>query len=247
MYLMYVDESGDPGTRNSPTRYFVLTGLVIHELRWKETLEELVNFRKSIRDQFGIKLRDEIHAAKLITSPGNLATIKRNDRLAILRKYADLLSEIPDLNIINVVIDKNGRTNDVFEAAWKYLIQRFENTISRRNFPGPANADERGMIFPDSTDVNKLRKLIRKMRQYNPIPNGPSNMRLSKIIEDPNFRDSRETYFIQSADVASYLLYQHLAPNAYMKSKSGHNYFFRLDSVLCKHASNTDPHGIVRG
>ena len=33
MYLMYVDESGDSGLVNSPTRYFVLTGMVVHELR----------------------------------------------------------------------------------------------------------------------------------------------------------------------------------------------------------------------
>lgn len=31
MYFMYVDESGDPGMLVSPTRYFVLSGLVVHE------------------------------------------------------------------------------------------------------------------------------------------------------------------------------------------------------------------------
>jgi hypothetical protein len=30
MYFMYVDESGDPGLVGSPTRYFTLSGLVIH-------------------------------------------------------------------------------------------------------------------------------------------------------------------------------------------------------------------------
>ena len=36
MYLMYVDESGDVGMVNSPSRYFVLVGLVLHELRWQQ-------------------------------------------------------------------------------------------------------------------------------------------------------------------------------------------------------------------
>ena len=31
MYLMYIDESGDTGTNNSPTQYFVLSAIVIHE------------------------------------------------------------------------------------------------------------------------------------------------------------------------------------------------------------------------
>jgi hypothetical protein len=43
MYFMYVDESGDCGLNNSPTKYFVLTGLVIHELRWKQCLESLLD------------------------------------------------------------------------------------------------------------------------------------------------------------------------------------------------------------
>jgi hypothetical protein len=44
MYFMYVDESGDPGLVGSPTRYFTLTGMVVHELRWHETLNKLVSF-----------------------------------------------------------------------------------------------------------------------------------------------------------------------------------------------------------
>jgi len=42
MFLMYVDESGDTGLTNSPVDYFVLSGLIIHELRWR-TLQEPIN------------------------------------------------------------------------------------------------------------------------------------------------------------------------------------------------------------
>jgi hypothetical protein len=38
MHLMYVDESGDSGLINSPTRYFVRTGIVLHDLRWHDAL-----------------------------------------------------------------------------------------------------------------------------------------------------------------------------------------------------------------
>lgn len=46
MYLLYVDESGDVGTDGSPGRYFALSGLVVHELRWHDTLETILDFRK---------------------------------------------------------------------------------------------------------------------------------------------------------------------------------------------------------
>lgn len=60
MYLMYVDESGDTGLVNSKTDYFVLTGLVIHELRWQLYLEQLIAFRQRLKQQYGLKLREEI-------------------------------------------------------------------------------------------------------------------------------------------------------------------------------------------
>lgn len=253
MFLVYVDESGDSGLVNSPTRYFVLTGLVVHELRWQKYLEQLLDFRRRIRAKYGLRLYQEIHSAHFITRPGALVSIKRNDRLAILREFADELATMNDINLINIVIDKQGKAPDydVFEMAWKVLIQRFENTMSYRNFPGPANPDERGMLFPDRTDDKKLQQLLRRMRRYNPVPNqssyggGYRNLLLTNIIEDPNFRESHHSHFVQTADLSAYLLYQKLSPNTYMRKKSGHNYFHRLDPILCKVASRADPYGVA--
>lgn len=104
MYLMYVDESGDCGIAGSRTRYFVLTGLVIHELRWQPYLNQLIDFRRRMKQQFGLSLREEIHASAFINRPGNLVSIKRNDRLTIIRSLADELSTMMDLNIINIVV-----------------------------------------------------------------------------------------------------------------------------------------------
>jgi hypothetical protein len=161
---------------------------------------------------------------------------------------------MPDLSIINVVVDKNGKppTYDVIDMAWKALIQRFSNTMSYRNFPGPANADERGMVIPDMSEVKKITGVLRKMRRYNPVPNQPThgagyrNLLISNLVEDPYFKDSEHSYFIQAADLAAFLLYQSISPSSYFKKKSAQNYFRRLDPVLCKVAATADPDGIVR-
>lgn len=252
MYLLYVDESGDSGLQNSPTRYFVLTGLVVHELRWKRYLNQMVDFRRRMRRSYSLKLREEIHSAHFITRPGSLIRIPRQDRLAILRHFADELATMSEINLINVVVDKNGKQPgyDVFEMAWKVLIQRFDNTMTNRNFSGPTNPDERGILFPDDTDNKKLTQLLRKMRYYNPIQNQPQhglgyrNLSIANIIEDPNFRSSEDSYFVQAADLAAFLLYQKICPNVYMKKKSGQNYFDRLDPILCKVISGTND-GVV--
>lgn len=129
------------------------------------------------------------------------------------------------------------------------LIQRFENTISNSNFPGPSNPDERGLIFCDHTENKKLLKLLRQRPRYNPVPSrkgGYRNLPFQYVIEDSSFRNSEHSYFIQAADLTAYLLYQKLNPNSYMKGKGALSYFSRLSGVLCTHASSTDPNGIVR-
>jgi len=251
---MYVDESGDSGLLNSPTRFFVLTGVVLHELRWDEYLSRIIEFRKRIRTSFGLLLREEIHAARMLNKPGDLVRIKRNDRLSIIKYFVDELASLQDISIINVVVDKQGKPDsyDVLGNAWKILIQRFSNTIFNRNFPGPANADDRGFIIPDMGEVKKVTEIIRRMRRYNPIPNqgaygsGYRNVRVSNLVEDPFFKDSEKSYLIQAADVAAFVLYQNICPSSYMKKKGGHNFFKRLEGVLCTVASTTDPNGIVR-
>lgn len=254
MFLMYVDESGDSGIQGSPTRYFILSGIVIHELRWNDYLDQIVEFRKRMRNTFGLLMREEIHSARMLNKPGAMVRIKRNDRLSIIKYFINELANMQDISIINIVVDKLGKPNDynVVENAWRALIQRFSNTISGRNFQGPANPDERGLVVPDMSEVKKITEVIRRMRQYNPVPNqqnhGPGyrNLQVSNLVEDPYFKDSERSYFIQAADVAAFALYQSICPSSYIKRKSGQNFFGRLDQVLCKVASTTDPSGIVR-
>lgn len=252
MYLMYVDESGDVGLRNSPTRYFVLSAIVIHELRWRQTLESLVEFRKFLRDVKGLKLREEIHCTELINKPGDLIRIKRNDRLDIIKKCIDWLNIQSDLNVFSVVVDKQDRNDDIFELAWNTLIMRFENTMSNKNFRGPFNTDDKGMILSDNTEGQKLRKLVRKMRHYNTIPNksglyesGYRNLKINSVIEDPIFRDSQYSFLHQMNDVLAYCVRQKYQPNAYMKKRGGSNFYKRLNNVIVGEVTAKNSYGIV--
>lgn len=253
MYLMYVDESGDVGTVNSPTRYFILSAIVLHELRWKDVLTQLVEFRRMLRDTKGLKLREEIHSNEFISKPGDLKRIRRNDRLDILKKCIDWLNHQQQLNVFSVVIDKSNYSNrDIFEMAWNTLIMRFENTIRHKNFSGPQNPDDRGIILSDNTEGERLRKLVRKMRHFNSIPNmnelyteGYRNVPLEYVIEDPVFRDSQHSFIHQMNDVIAYCVRQKYEPNKYMIKKGGHNFYKRLYNVVTKQVSTKNDLGLV--
>ncbi len=255
MYFMYVDESGDTGIHSVPTSFFILTGLVFHELRWFELLEDLIAFRKDLRRRTGWKLRDEIHSQDLINGrPSRNRNLSRYVRLEILRNSVDWIAGQNDIRVITIMVKKRHKENaaQVFDLAWGALIQRFENTLSYRNFTGPMNPDERGFLIPDNTNGKQLVKIVRRMRRYNPVPNiqtfyagGSRNLPLSHIVEDPFTKDSRHSFFLQMADVVAYCGYQHIKPNSYMKKKGGKRYYLRLDPVLLKEASPRHPLGMV--
>ena len=262
MYLMYVDESGDCGlpANGSPTNLFCLSGVVVHELRWwRDTIVDLLSFRHWLKRKYHIFLDDELHAAEMINAPRKLAPslqrLKKHERLGIIRHFADKIATLSNVSIINVVIDKRGvkapSKEEVFRRAWYALFQRFENTISRQNFPGPKNSDDRGVVFPDNTDGQKLRQFLEDMRLSNrlKVKQGSGayiykDEPIRAIIEDPIMRDSRESYLIQVADCAVYLLKQSQEPSSHMKRHGGNAYFKRLEKVLCKHATNKDATGM---
>ena len=251
MYLLYADESGDTGLQASPTKYFLLSSLVVHETRWRDFLNDIVAFRRHLRATKGLKLREEIHAAPFITNPGALVRIRRNDRLDILKQCLDFLSNRSDIRICTVAVNKTTKQTgyDVFEHAWQAFIQRFDNTMQHRNYPD-ALANQRGLVLPDNTDGGKLTALMRRMRHYNPVPNNLTNqtqgasyrnLALQSVIEDPFLKDSAHSFIHQLVDVVAYAARQLFEPNAYMRSKQGHNFYARLRPVLNPHASRRHP------
>src|SRR5579864_3825012 len=171
MYIMYVDESGDTGTVNSPTKFYILSAIVVNECNWRQYLQDAVTFRRFIKTRFGLLMKEEIHASEYITKRIKLKNaIPRNRRLEILRYCIRFLRSRSYLSIFSVRIDK-ATNADPFNEAWTLLIQRFENTLNHQNFPNAAFKKDCGIIVCDNTDSKKLTALMRKMRKINFIPN----------------------------------------------------------------------------
>ena len=251
MYFMYVDESGDTGLVDSNTDYFILSGLVIHELDWNTLFSDFHEFRRQIFQKYKFKVRDEFHAVVMVN--GNKAencNLEKNERFMILRNTIDWIAGKPEISLITVIVKKHGFTSkdEVFELAWKTLIQRFENTLNGKNFNGSKNAIDKGIIIADNTDVETIRKIYRKMHVINYIPSyfgGSRNLPIQFVIEDPVFKDSKQSYFVQLADITAYFTMQHLCPNKFVKRQGAKKYFERLEPVMIKQASPTDPFGRV--
>lgn len=263
MYLVYVDESGDSGLIKSPTKYFILSALIVHESNWSRFIDDIISFRRTLRDVYKFKLREEIHAAEFFQSSKKYNHLRKHVKLQICKRVLDFQESLDYIQVMFVVIDKQNipPETDVFEMAWKYLIQRIHNTLEKGNFDGlisyghgsdeqKTSWSENFILIPDKTDDKKLKQLVRKMRRYNPVPskyrNGYRNLPLKLIVEDPFTKDSADSYVHQLVDVNAYFMKQSLDPTKYMRSKKAHNFIKRLKKVRCTHISNTQDGVLIK-
>lgn len=115
----------------------------------------------------------------------------------------------------------------------------------------------RALIFADQGRETEITGAFRKMNVFNPIPSRfgkwsgatqTKNIPVERIIEDPVFKESHQSYFIQLADcVAFSLLKREVAPTLSIKKYGIHRMFEKnLAGVCFRSASPKDPFGIVR-
>lgn len=248
MYLMYVDESGDPGKHQYASYHFILSGLVVAQNDWFKYLDKLKEFRKSIKKEYGLNLKTEIHASELIriNKTKEYAKISKKNRINILKDFSTQIPIIFDTaKLINICLDKRDfeTTLDIQITAWKRLIQRFDTFLKK-------DAKDKGMILADDTEDKKLRALLRKMRIYNPMPSHFSeatyNATIDNIIEDIMMLSSNHSYFIQTVDVVAHLLYRKEYPKGSLKKYGIEKLFDKFEPILLKKAAKNDDYGIVR-
>lgn len=115
----------------------------------------------------------------------------------------------------------------------------------------------RAVIFADEGREYDIQKAIRKMSVFNPIPSkfgawgdgrASKSITIERVLEDPVFKKSFQSHFIQLADCISYALLKQETPPTERVKKYGINKMFRecLEEICCKQASKYDPLGIVR-
>jgi hypothetical protein len=115
----------------------------------------------------------------------------------------------------------------------------------------------RGIIIADEGREHDITRAFRKMSVFNPIPSKygiwdtgqlTRNITTERIIEDPVFKTSFRSYFIQLADCVAFALLKREVPPTPNVAKYGiHKMFDATISKICyRKASPRDPFGVVR-
>ncbi|SES63686.1 DUF3800 domain-containing protein [Anaerobranca gottschalkii] len=209
MYIAYFDESGDDGFPKYSSKLFVLTSIYMDVKAWKNNYNLLVNFRRQLKMNYNFPMKLEFHTKDFLTdkNPYRNYNWDFSTKKNILLEYFKCIAEL-DIKIINVVIVKPNilkNDYDVLDVAFSYNIQRIENDLCEK---GNSNF----LIITDEGRIGKMRKTSRRIQRYNLIPSKifPGyylNKEIKLLIEDPLPKDSKESYFLQVADLVAYIVY----------------------------------------
>jgi hypothetical protein len=249
VFLAYFDESGDHGLLGSPTSWFVLSCVLLRDSDWLNTLDEQVNFRRALKTNHKIKVRDELKGSAFKRGHGAFAglTIPRADRWALYDQVLDFYTSLP-VRIFSVAIHKarsHARGYEPRRAAWNFALQRVDTFCKKQ----PLENDRVAMIFPDAGHGVFIRRQLRALRRGNVLRGyygGTLHIPTRRIVEDPNDRESHHSYFVQMADLCAFACHR----SAYVdpKPKVPRGLWARLNSVLLTDVNSVKggPPGIVR-
>jgi len=210
VYICYFDESGITGTPHKKQKYanwFVLNCTMVIEEEWLIVLNALVKLRKDLRNKYHISPRKELKGSDFRTGMGAFDGLfmPRKTRMDIYKDILNWESTMP-ISTFSIAVNKSQVMSkgwsDAMYCAWNFALNRLHVKCS------PQNDDERFSVFSDEGHAMKVIKWVRTMRRFNHVPShyGPISLpfRIERVIEDPSFRDSKHSYFVQIADLNAY-------------------------------------------
>lgn len=202
MHLVYIDESGDE-------EKFIYTALAIPANRWHSCLKMIKEFRHEKKRIDGISVHTEFHAWKFVSGRGKIADhiIPKKRLCDIFRQMLQMTTMLPEVRLFNAVFPaREGK------FAYEALLARINQTLQKWN--------SYAILICDEGQANIYTKLVRRMQLS-------ENYAVNRILEDPFFKSSDQSYFIQLSDFCAYALLRREHPVA-SKTRYGLDQAFNL-------------------
>lgn len=240
MYLIYIDDSTD-----RPTNVF--SAIAIPHQSWNDCFDYIKSWRRHLKSVHGIPLDYELHATQFLSgrgSNGALASLSRHQRSQIFHKTFQVVEYMDRFGakVFNVC-----NTDDDQFRAFERLLNRINRTMRAW--------DSYAHLICDEGKEHQYISMVRRMRVYNPIPSNygewndgsaTKNIVLDRILEDPQFKKSHNSYFIQTADFLAHGLLRQERPTPKARQRRIHKSFSQLHNVLVRACNRNDPLGIIR-
>lgn len=214
MYLLYVDESGDPGPAGS--HFLILGASAIFEGKWLPLERDL---RSLIDHYFPAPPKpSEIHLAELRKGKNEFRTLTKIQRNHLLNDFCALARNLlaTEFVMFSVIADKHhwfannvGKTgDDLYAEMFEDLSSRFDLFLRRRYSEGAPN---KGVIIADPHKPSLSESLKTNQRIYQ--RRGHRWDVLYNLIETVFFLESDESPGLQFADLAAHALWRLVTAN----------------------------------
>lgn len=249
MYFCYVDESGDCGEYDATkpdktgSKFFILVGIIVAANKWKISLDTMKAFRKKIAREGFLPYHVEFHCAEMI-DPHKIkefTQINVADRWKLIEQYSEILGQNTSFSLITVVIDKAKSTlssNQYLTTAITKLYQAFDEFLKTK--------ESNGILFFDRANEKAVTTHVRKLLGTGASGENIPDIRIGWVLEDPIFRISSDSIFIQSADVAAYTLKEKEFPQGSRKKYNADRIFQKKLSSICFKSKIAEEDGIIR-
>ncbi len=219
MYLIYIDDSKDE-------HLCVFSALALPISEWRGAFRQLLQFRQRLQQSDGIFSTVEFHAWKFVSGRGRIAdrVVARGRRCEIFKETLQLASRLPGARLFNAVFPRKDE-----ERALAALLVSINGVLEAW--------DSYAVIICDEGNEQAYIDLVRRLGSAESI---------DRVIEDPFFKRSEQSYFIQLADFCAYALLRRERPLP-SKTKYGIDRAFALaQPIAVAEANRADLEGIVR-
>ena len=236
MYFIYIDESYDQ-------THYAYSAVFINAFMWNQYFKNLLVWRKRWFDDYGIPSNYELHATEFVGGHGKYPVNRdKAYRADLFYEAFGLIENMEGVSVINAITPSKEEHLRLFASMLNSINKKLE--VQKAT----------GILICDKGNEKKLTSIVRKMKKKNHIPynsssstSGTRNIPLDRIVEDPLFKTSESSYFIQLSDFLAFSLLRNEKPLPKTQKKVK-DAFNRLDKVLVKQASKEDKRnkGIVR-
>lgn len=220
MYIVFIDESGQPGgwntenkclTSNS-SKFFTLGGFMIEA----NNILEIESKFKDIKLKYGLKDSDEIKWSSSYSKLGLNFEQYKNMKSDIVRMIANYKS-----SVIGIVMDKEScyknridinNHNDIYAFALNLLMERVCMEISDRD---GRNATTPALMFTDSRKNDNNNKLDKELQiaYLRARSLGTHYIKFPNFCESLVFLDSNYSCGIQCADFCAGVIHKKFEMN----------------------------------
>lgn len=210
MFMMFVDESGDPGYPHGGnwknwggSTHFARVGVIIHGWKWKGWNTRLMDFKKNN----GLIWDAEIKAAHIRQGKGAFVGWDPQRRAFFFQSLLNLVGGNPDISLLGVIIDKKLVDTSKGDRLIKPEVRSLELLLERYNLFLDRQRDKCGIVILDpvkeSSDDN-----LRYFQSY--LLTASEHMQPNHVVEGTFFAKSHTSNLIQIADVCTNVFYRRM-------------------------------------